>query len=213
LDFTATVAAGSDRVLYLGVCQALGTTNEMASAPTWNGDPMTLVGLAATGSGPSDKVVVYLYRRVAPDVGTLTVSIALTTGRRFTAGTLSLSGVHQSTPDDTPVTDANLADTDTVSVAVTTTAGDLVIDVGCKRGSNTALVMGTQANRVQRWANETTASSPSLDAVGGSSTRTGSGALTMDWSDGVGAYGVVGVNTNQLAAAPGRFSGGLLLLR
>lgn len=209
--FAATVAANPQGYLLVGLCTENGASDEVTAA-TFDGDALTqITRVNSTGGGLN----AYLYARVAPEATTGQVSFTLSVARRAVVGVLSLHSVHQATPVDAAVTSVNAADTTTLTVSPTAETGSLLVDVMCKRSTNEALTMTAQTNRVQREADETTAVSANNDVVIGMSTRTGAGALTMDWSwlTNNRAAALIGIDVNPAAAAATGTSLGMHLLR
>ena len=212
LSFFVTVGNNTNRALVVGVCTANGSAD--TATATYNGDAMTQVATAIS-SGVLAKT--YLFRLLNPTIGVAEVVVTFSTARRAGGGGVSLHSVHQVTPLDGTQTAANASDTSTLSVNVATEANDMVVDVGCKRNSANALVMGAQTNRVERYNTATTSTVTGGNVRVGGSTRTGAGSLTMNWSDGAAqsnAMSVIGTNVNDVGTpAPGRSAGFLLLGR
>lgn len=205
-----TVGANANGFLVVGLCTANGNTDE-TTAFTFNGDTLTLIDQ----EGATNDMNSYLFMRKEPDETTANVSFTTSASRRMAAAAISLHGVDQTTPHDAFVMTTNANDTTSVSINVTTATNDMIVDVGCKRDSTEALVMGTQTGRTSREADETTAVTASTDALVGMSTRTGTGSLAMNWTSSTNrGMTVIGINVNETAgAATGRLSLGFKLLK
>lgn len=211
ISYSATVADQPNRALYVGLCTANGTSDE-TTADTFNGVDMALV--ARVHSIAPDIANAYLFRLTNPAATTANVAFTLGTGRRASTGTLSLYGVDQTTPEDAAQTNANNDDTAEVTVNVTTATGDMIVDVGCARRSDLTFAMGAQPNRTSRWSDVTTNATASNNIHGGGSTRTGTGALAMNWTlSANNGMAMVGVNVNQAPTTPASLSLGFKLLR
>ena len=217
-DFTIpiTVTSGTNAVMFAGFCTANGVANEVSTI-TFNTVPLTLITeFSQTGAG----LHVYLYRLVNPPVVASSVSVTLTTGRRMAGGVIILHGVHQTTPTDGQISTTNTGATTSISVNVPTDAGDMVVDVGCKRAGSTpvGLAMQAQSARSERYNISSTSATAGNNIITGGSTRTGTGSLTMNWA-GITSdttdYGVAATNVNQavVAAPTGGLSLGFKLLR
>lgn len=216
LGIPITVTAGTDRVMIIGFCTTNSSgspVNEVVSV-TFDEQPATL--LAWVASTVSDQIHAHLYRLTAPNVVASSVAITLSNTRRIAGGAIVLHGVHQGTPTDTTQTAANADNSTSISVDAVTEVGDMLVDLGCKRVSTDALVMQAQTNRTQRYNIASDHTTPSNNIIAAGSTRTGSGSLTMNWSD-VAQVGYIvhAVNINASVAAPpaGRLSVGFKLLR
>lgn len=216
-SYPATITAGgTNTIAFVGHCTANGAGDTVTSV-TLGGVAMTLVEDDA--SFTTVPVRANLYRLVNPPTGTVTVAITISNLRRHASGTLVLQGVEQTTP----VTGTQVAHydgdgtTDTVSTTVTTTTGEMLVDLGCRRSSAETLTMGTQTNRVQRYTATSTGTTSSDNPRISGSTRTGTGALLMNWIGETTVKGMVAIGTNVqdavVAAPAGRLSLGFKLLR
>lgn len=173
---------GSERLLVAAVAVSNGTDTGITTTATYNGVSMTSVGLIHSNNGTAGYI--QMFRLIAPATGANTVLVTASTSvSDLSAGSVSFTGVDQTTPLGTPVTAAS---TGTPTVAVTgTTAGNMVIDAVCN-GSDI-----TSSNQTQRWLRNTSGNSAagngaqSTAAAGGSVTM--SYAVTSDW------YGILGV--------------------
>ena len=193
LTVAHTIAPGSNLVLYVGV-GVDSTANRTPASCKWNGTAMTNIG-SVLGSAANQTLV--LYRLVNPEVGTFNVVIVphVSAGPNDLKGAVirSYSGVDQTTPDDTPVTDAG-SDT-SVSSVVSSATGDLVIDAACINGNPTITPGGSQTQRAN--VNQGGAGG----TMHGASEQAGGASITMSWSwTGARRTAQVAVNVNAAGA-------------
>jgi hypothetical protein len=183
--------AGANR--YAVVCASFGTSGSDAGitlSATFGGTSMASLGVVHSNNGTSG--FVQLFGLVNPATGANTVVVTASSGTNdIVGGSISFTGVHQTTPVGTAVTNFGAATPATVAVTGTT-AGNMVVDAVCN-GNNI-----TSSNQTQRWlknAFTTTAAgcaAGSTAAAGG--TVTMSYAVTADW------YGIVGVEVKAASA-------------
>jgi len=187
--------SGSNRLLVVGV--AVGTTGSDASfvtTATYNGVAMT--SISKVHSDNQTNGYIQMFYLVNPDSGSNTVAITNNSNCDLAGGSVSFTGVDQSTPLDSPVT--NFGDGTSGSVSVSTNVGDMVIDATCN-GSGFSSGGSTQTNRWLINDNSNTAA-----GNGASSTAAGvAGSVSMgytgfssDW------WGLIGVNIKQFTAPP-----------
>jgi Tfp pilus assembly protein PilV len=167
--------SGSNRLMLVGI----SISNDGASGArqinsvTYSGVNLTQV---CTGS-VDDDARVWIYRLIAPPVTTANVAITLNgnvaSGGNITAGVMTFTGVDQTTPLGTCVTDTN--DSSPHAVTVTSVTNELVFDVFSSEGASMTMA-GSPAGRTQRW--NTTANSNG----GGGSTAPGASSVNMTWT-------------------------------
>src|SRR5436190_8433850 len=177
-DHTVTTT-GSNLLLTVGV--ALGKQGDagMSLSVTYNGVAMTSAGLVHSNN--DDSGYVQLFYLKAPATGTHPVVVTLSGGTAsLEAGSLSFSGVDQTTPVRNITTAAGSGTTPAVTVA--SGPGNMVVDAlssGCP-GTITS-------NRTLRWLNQLDCAS--AGGVGAQSTAAGAASVTMGYtipSDGCG---------------------------
>ena len=129
-----TVASGSNRALYVVQLERFADTYTC----TFNGASATLV--ASINNGTAARVAIY--RLLAPDVGTFSVTLTASgTVRRWVAASIDLTGVDQTTPESH--TSAGSTGTSTSpSSSVTSAVGELVIG-GVSAQNDTNTITGT----------------------------------------------------------------------
>ena len=113
------------------------------SGVTFNGDALTQLDTQVNGSTGA-----HIWYRVAPDVATGNVVITFSGSTHAAATVLSLYNVDQSTPFGTAVKGTGTSTGAQPSLDVTTTVGDLVIDVVAGESSVLSSVAGTDQNEM-----------------------------------------------------------------
>jgi hypothetical protein len=168
----AHTVSGSNRYLVVGV--SINNENSgTVSGVTYNGQALTSLGTATNGTNAR----VEMWGMLAPPTGTHNVVVTLSTSQRFTAGAVSFTGVHQTTPLGTLA--SNTGTSLSASVAASSASGEVVVDVVAKKNSDSTLTVG--ADQTQRWNEVTTNSTTSNNVVGAASTEPGAASVTMSW--------------------------------
>lgn len=136
LSYSQVVNSGSDRCLIAGISFADLSSSGITSV-TFNGVAMTPVALAtwsgspnSTGNGGLQRVA--LYRLVAPDVGTFTLQCNFANQCHGHMGSISLFGVHQTTPENAGTPNTNEGTSGQPTVTVTSASGEHVVAVAFK---------------------------------------------------------------------------------
>src|SRR5436190_1528347 len=187
-DHTVTTT-GSNLLLTVGV--ALGKQGDagMSLSVTYNGVAMTSAGLVHSNN--DDSGYVQLFYLKAPATGTHPVVVTLSGGTAsLEAGSLSFSGVDQTTPVRNITTAAGSGTTPAVTVA--SGPGNMVVDAlssGCP-GTITS-------NRTLRWLNQLDCAS--AGGVGAQSTAAGAASVTMGYTIPSDGWGIVAMD---VLAAP-----------
>ncbi|MCL5669131.1 MAG: hypothetical protein M1392_03920 [Gammaproteobacteria bacterium] len=176
-----TVGAGSNRILIVGVSTLSGqtVTSVTYTGPSASVAPLTLVGALTNGNGTNIRGE--LWRLVAPEAGTGTITVTVSAGAKWVGGAVSLTGVDQTSPIDAN----NFASgTSTApSVTVTTVSNNAwVVDTLAYAQSATATVGTGQS---QRWNTDTVGGTPATNVGGAGSSKgpnTPAGAVAMSWT-------------------------------
>jgi hypothetical protein len=197
--------SGTNRLMLVGV----SIVKETGGAPsvssiTYNGVSLSSVGSQATSD---NKGRTEIWRLVAPATGTNNVVVTLSAAPdAATAGVMTFTGVHQSTPLGTYA--SATGDSASASVTVASAANELVFDtVVLEKTADADLVPG--AGQTERWD-----LFQSPGANGGGSTEAGAASVAMSWSFPADKWAIGGVSIKPAAgppsAAPGApgFSGG-----
>lgn len=183
--------SGSSRLLIAAVAVGQNPDTGITTSATYNSVAMTSVGVVHANNSGSGYV--QMFRLVNPASGANTVAVtASTTVNALSAGSVSFTGVDQTTPIGTPATAFGFSTTP--SVAVTgTTAGNMVIDAMV---TGTGVTSSTQTLRWSRITNTDTAG-----GIGASATADAGGSVTMSYSITSDWWGIVAVEV--LAEASG----------
>ena len=162
-------ATANDRYLLVGV--STGASAVTPTSVTFGAQGMGLLASQATGTAG-----VFIYGLVAPTRGTGTITVTLPAGPcSAVGGSLSYTGVDQTTSTGTPATAGGTGTT--ASVSPSTVQGDKVISVLSAVGATSAT---PQAGALVRWS----ATSGTVLGAGDTASRTGTGTvnLTMSWT-------------------------------
>jgi hypothetical protein len=169
LSWSHTVA-GSNTLLTASVAVGVDGDNRTL-AVTYNGVPMT--SAAKVHSNNQANGFVQLFYLVAPAAGTHTVQVTMTGGTAsMEAGSISFSGVNQTTPVKNIAT--SFGNSTTPAVAVTSASGDMVVDA---LSYGTAVRASTMTNRWLMNQNGSTAG-----GNGAQSTAAGASSVTMGYT-------------------------------
>ncbi len=190
LDITSVVSQGANRVIFCNIAH-LGTSISVSSV-TFDPGGANEKAFSSVGNAANAEHKTEIFKVVAPAAVTATVRVTMSgTADELVAGTLMMSGVDQTTPNDTAATAAGINSPMTVDVSSET--GDLVIDSAI--ANTTSITVG--GSQTQRWN-----ISPSTDS-GAASTEAGAATVTMSWTFGGGPlrWATIGVNINAAAAA------------
>jgi hypothetical protein len=195
LSWSHTVtSSGSNLALVVGVGVGARPDDGLTLSVTYNSVPMTSAGLMHAND--TDHGFVQMFCLAAPATGTHTVAVSLSGGTGdLVGGSISFTGVNQTTPCTNTVTAYSYSTS--VSVAVTSTAGDMVVDAV---GTGTGVSGSTQTLEWLKNLNSNTA-----DANAAQSVAAGASTVTMGYTGSYDYWGIIGVD---LAAASGSTGGG-----
>jgi hypothetical protein len=193
----AHTVAGSDRVLYVFVTTRFSDT---VTAVTYNGDALSQI--ATVNNSPDNLVSACVWRLIAPDTGTNNVVVTFSAARTGECTAVSLTGVHQTTPEGTPATGSDVSGGGFTnpSVVVSSATGELVVDcVGLQNDSTSkTLTVGADQTQLEQGSVGTTTS-----IVGAVSTEPGAASVTMSWTPSTADdWAQVAVPVKPSAAAP-----------
>lgn len=181
-------SAGADRVLYVMLSQV---TDRTVSAITYGGQAMTEIKTALQTSRYR------LFRLLAPPTGANSVSITFAASTRGVGGSVSLTGVDQSTPNDTIVEEL-VGD---ASIVVASATNDMVIDFISANS-----VVGAYAAGPGQTLHYDTEDGGGFEEQA-SSREAGAASVTMSYTGGPAPNVHWGLNVNQVPP-----KAGLLLL-
>jgi uncharacterized repeat protein (TIGR01451 family) len=174
LSWSHTVGNGANRILLVGV--AIHSSVHTVTSVTYGGLSLTSIGQSVDGG---DKVMVVLYRLLAPPVGTNNVNVVIDSNERMSGGAVSFSGVSQYSPTGLFAAAGGSGLSGAVSLSSAT--NEVVVDIMGATGD--ALTLTSGGNQVPRWNNGS--GTGAGDALGASSSLIGSPTTTMSWSLGV----------------------------
>lgn len=185
--------SGSNRLLVVSVSMGNSPDTSITTSVTYNGVSMTSLTAPVHGNSGTAGYV-QLFYLVAPATGTNTVAVTVSTSvDAITGGSVSFTGVNQSTPLNGTTT--NTGTGTSASVSVTTNTNDMIVDgICCGNGFNTG---STQTNRWLRFNDSNTSA-----GSGAQSTATGSGSVTMGYSINTDDWGIIGTNVSAAPQAP-----------
>lgn len=177
---------GADRVLYVMLSLV---TDRTVSAITYGGQTMTEIKTALVTSRYR------LFRLLAPPTGANSVSITLSASSRGVGGSVSLTGVDQSTPNDAIVEELS----GDASIVVTSAVNDLVIDF-----ISANAVVGAFAAGAGQTLHYDTEDGGGFEEQA-SSREAGAASVTMSYTGGPAPSVQWGVNVNQVPPKAGLF--------
>ena len=166
-----TVGAGLNRILIVGVSLNNGAGN--VNSVTYGGTALVRIG-SRTDGGLNTKIEIW--KLVAPASGTANIVVTLSAAKRIVAGSVSFTGVDQTTPNGAFA--SNVGANATATVNVTSATGELVIDTFATQGDSGPATVG--GGQTQRW-NRNTGTNDGNEVLGGGSTEPGAPNVTMSW--------------------------------
>ncbi len=181
--------SGSDRLLVVGVAFSQTDTG-VTTTVTYNGVSMTSLGKAHTNNQTSG--FVELFYLVAPATGTNTVSYTASTSGDLGGGSVSFTGVDQTTPVANTAT--NFGTGTSVSLSVTNTSGNMVVDA---MASGSDIFSSSQTIRWNLFLNNNGAAGNSAQ-----STSTSTGSVSMGYTIASDWWGIIGTSVQAVSAVP-----------
>jgi hypothetical protein len=162
----------------LVVHASIGRAGPAVTSITHNGRSLSWLGTVTNGSD----IRLETWYLLNPDVGTYDISITLAGSSEFVAGGTVFYGVHPTSPFGT-IASATGSST-TPSVAVTSGANELVIDIMGARGTSSDGVPTATvgANQTALWNVAAEPSVKSTRVRGAGSYEAGAASVTMSWT-------------------------------
>lgn len=200
------VVTGSNTVIYIACSVGVANTGHTASnfddefvigAVTYNSVAASLVtSIVHSGAGHTGYVA--LYRLINPTTGSNTVSVSFTdtnsqASDAMPCGSVSLTGVDQTTPESN-ITSAT-GNSTTPSVNVTSAVNNMVLDVV---GVGSAI---TSSNQTLQWKKNVNSNTAAGNGAG--STAAGAASVTMSYAVTSDSWAILGVNVNAVGAGGG----------
>ncbi|HSD36510.1 MAG TPA: putative Ig domain-containing protein [Rhodocyclaceae bacterium] len=191
LSWSHTVAAGDDGILIVTVASR---DNAPSDGVTYNGQAMSLLRSVVSGGAVTAEV----WYLLNPSVGTANIVVSHSgSNHEFVAGATNFYGVRQTSTFGTVATET-ASDS---NMAVSSSAGDMVIDVFATRQQSSIPAVG--AGQTTLWSQSV--ASGSADPTGASSYEIASGSSTaMTWSrvNASAEYAAIGVALKAAPVAP-----------
>ena len=203
--FSHTVASGSDRAT---VFRIANSGNVAVSGVTYGGVAAAQVPGADSAAG-SSFIRTDIWRLVAPAVSTADVVVTFASSARGCAQAATYSGVHQTTPHGTAA--AAGGSSLTPSVAVTSAAGELVVDIAATRDETKTLTPGAGQTEEPAGGFVGASGAGSTSVQAAASREDGAASVTMSWTNSVSSSWAI--SAVPLKPATGGASGALLLRR
>ncbi len=170
LSWTHNGGTGANRLMLVSV--SLLTASRPVASVTFKGVALSFLGAR---NNDDNATRVELWYCVAPPTGSGTVVVTRTAGDETVAGAVTLTGVDQNAPLGGFVSGASTGSgSSTATVALTSAAGELVVDAVAVKGGSTLTVGGGQTPRYNRRYDE--------DVTGAGSTEPGAASVTMSWT-------------------------------
>ncbi len=184
-------ASGTNRAVYVSVALGSYSASSRTTTVTYGGISMTSVSKTFCNNGGGGYV--QLFRLLAPATGAQTVAVTVSSPGAISivAGSVSFTGVDQTTPEAHTAT--NYGSSAAASVGITSVAGNMVLDATAN-GSGAA-----SSSQTNRWLNN--ADGDSSGGCGASSTAAGANSVTMSYILNNDDWGIIAVDI-QAAAAP-----------
>jgi hypothetical protein len=187
LSYPCTIAAGSNRAVILAIVL---NSAETVSSLSFAGAAVTSVGSVDEGGSKT-----LMYQQVNPPTGSQNFVFTTSGIINTTAATAQFTGVHQTTPVDTPGTNVG---TSGVTVNVPSAVGDLVVDFAwecCSGCGGPDIAPGAGQTLVIREQNGDWGRT-------GMSTEPGAASVTMSWDCPLTeSFSSIGVSINPAPAA------------
>ncbi|HEX8141786.1 MAG TPA: C25 family cysteine peptidase [Pyrinomonadaceae bacterium] len=217
-SWSHVLGSGASRALYVGVSTSLESVTIGPTPPrvsvTYRNAPMDAIGSRVSGEGalPDSRAAVEMFRlteaQLAAATGPDTVVVTILQPVNYAVGgSVSFSGVNQTTPNRTFVSnsgDTSVTPTNTPSVSVTTASNEMVLDTVAQPFTAGALAVGP--GQTERWNGISCFAG--LSSIGAGSTEPGgTTTTTMSWTQGntgpwaIGAVSIVPLAPTQVELA------------
>lgn len=190
---------GSDRCLIVGVALSPTASDAgFATTATYNGVAMTSIGLVHSAGNTSGYV--QMFRLAGPATGANTVAVTATGGTpdALSGGSVSFTGVDQTTPVGTAFT-ANSPGVNAIVISASVTgtvSGNFVVSTICDGSGGEVATTGTL-----RWSRFSSSASAAGSAAMSTIAAPG-GTQAMSWTANSDWLGEVAVEVLAVAAAP-----------
>jgi hypothetical protein len=188
--------SGTNRYVLVGVSMGQNPDTSRTMSATFGGTSMTSLGLVH--SGGSTAGLVQLFGLVNPAAGASTVTVTASgTTDTLSGGSMSFTGVDQTTPVGTAVTASGTGTALSATVASTTT-GNMVAGTACT-GTSTGI---TAVGNTSRWVKNVNGNTGAGNNAG--ETAAAGGSVSMTFTSGASDFwGVVAVEVKAAATGGG----------
>ena len=148
-------ASGTDRLVLVGVSVGvISDTPHTISSVTYGGQAMTSVDRQETNNNVGDSGYVELFSLVNPPTGAQTIVVTkASTACDILGGSISFTGVDQTTPLVTANEVSAGGTANPISLTVTSSVGNMVVDAVCKGSALAAPTGSGMTNRILRNVN------------------------------------------------------------
>jgi hypothetical protein len=195
ITWSHTTGSGSDRIMFVGVSIRTGTVT--VSSITYGAQSLTFIRRENLSSICSE--VWYL---IAPNSGTGTVTVNLSASSEAAGGSITYTGVNQTSPIDNSAGGTGTSNSPSQSVTVNTAYSWLLGHVAISGSDKTVSSEGS--GQTSRWDNVTT-SAPSLTYDSENSINNNSSTVsTLSWlhNVGSGSNGLIIVSVYAFGGSP-----------
>lgn len=204
LTWSHTIAAQTNRILIVGVST---TVNGLAGPPadrvlsvTYAGDPLTLIGSQRSPVPGGTRSSTEMYKLIAPPPGTANVVVTLVgnlaPSNYAVGGSVSFTGVHQTTPHGSFVSGSGSSDIPVLIVP--SAANEVVVDNVATSPEAQFLLAGS--GQSYWYSGEVFLGG--LISVGAGSTEAGAPSVTMSWQSLASGEWATGAISLKPAATP-----------
>jgi len=175
-------AGGANRILVVGV-NIFSSVDPFPTVSSMTYAGQTMIFLAAQNDdvAPNTRIRSEMWYITAPATGANNIVITFSAILRAVAGGMSYTNVNQTTPFGTAATAT--ANSMTPSVAVSSAAGELVVDtVGIRENPAVNQTLTVGAGQTQRYNLRSWTSGTNNNVVGAGSEEAGAASVTMSWT-------------------------------
>lgn len=163
---------GSNRALYVACTLPNGGADITTATATYNSVSMTAI------STQTATRQIRVFRLVAPATGANNIAVSWTGSDDLRCIAESYTGVDQTTPEDTPVAIDGSSGGTSSTGDVTSTSGNIVMDVIVAGGGVTGLTVGASQTEIGQYIGAGGAGTSAI----GASYESGATTTTMSWS-------------------------------
>lgn len=191
ISWSHTCGSGSNRLLVVGIGMG-GSNAGVTISVTYGASTLTSAGQINSNNQPDG--FAQLFYLIAPSSGANTITVTNTGGqqRDLTGGSLSFTGVDQTTP--LANTNTNFGSGTNPTVTITSASGNMVVD---------AVVCGSpliSSGQTLQWMNNLNGNTGAGNAA--QSTASGASSVTMSYTSNSDWWGIIGASIQAASVAP-----------